>query len=85
MKKAEDFERAVKIYDLHYFPLRTCSICEYLIGYLFSQGNVFFDSGCDCIFPNVNLSSSSYQSLADLYNMNIGNETQNEMDEFFKF
>lgn len=68
---AQEVEEAVKKSGITRLHIRNCSMCNYPLAYLFEQGDVGFDAGCDCVtYHNIRL--SSYQAVAD--HVNIQND-----------
>ncbi len=85
MKTSEDFKKSVIENGINFWPVRTCSICGYLIGYVFEEDKISFDSNCDCVSYITPAQVSSYNDVAFTYNNLINPETIKETDEFFKF
>lgn len=87
MKTAKQFrEQAIKL-NLHYWENHTCPICGESVGYYFftyPNYEVVFDSGCGCSF-GTNPRPSSWEDVAELYNMQTSLDVINKMDEFWKW
>lgn len=67
MKTADDFKQAVEDRGITKWPVHDCSICGYPCGYIFQEGLVGYDSGCDCVnYTNIQL--RSYEDVAEFYN-----------------
>ena len=45
MTSREDFVTAIKKKP---YPLRECSICDYLMHFYYQGDTLYYDSGCDC-------------------------------------
>lgn len=87
MKTGEDFKQAVLIKGLKEWTFRECSVCHTLLKFKFIDGELFFDSNCDCISFDTDLQPRTWDSLAEMYNNSIKNKGKffKEMDEFFGF
>ena len=54
------------------------------IGYIISNNDVYFESGCDCSPGSLEL--RSWDDIADFYNLNAGADDVNErMEKYPKF
>ena len=65
-----------------WYPYR-CSICNELYGYYFYNGIVTFDSSCGCSSA-FGERLSSYDKVAEIYNINTDEQFRKEMLEYFK-
>ena len=87
MKTAEQFrEQAIKL-GLHYWEHHTCAICGEPVGYYFfayPNYEVVFDSGCGCTFGS-NPHPSSWEDVAEFYNMQTNPDIINIMDKFWQW
>ena len=87
MKTAEQFrEQAIKL-GLHYWEHHTCAICGEPVGYYFFAYypyEVVFDSGCGCSFGS-NPRPSSWEDVAEFYNMQTNPDVINKMDKLWKW
>jgi hypothetical protein len=71
MKEANDFLEAAMKLNIRHWPIRECSLCGYLLGYMFfyEESEVVYDNGCECV-PYHNLRASSWDEVARMYNIN---------------
>lgn len=72
-KNIADFKQAVVTHDIHGWHIRDCSMCGCPLCYLFRDGGVFFDAGCDCTGRS-SIEPRSWRDIADLYNNNLARE-----------
>lgn len=79
----EEFIRAAKRMGEGRWVIRTCSMCEYPLGYVFKDGEVAFDSGCDCV-DRKHIETSSWVNVAATYNVQ-SDEVRKLFDEFWGF
>lgn len=86
MKTAEDFKQAAIITNPIKFHCHRCSMCGYPCGYVFSPDyeHVGYDAGCDCTKRYI-VNPSSYEDIANHYNMQKNVEHIKKMDEFWGF
>lgn len=84
MKDANDFKTQVDKLKLGHWPLRGCSICGYMIGYLFKDGGVFFDAGCDCVSYS-SVQPRTWEDVAKQYNDQTSQDTIYRYDLFWGF
>lgn len=82
MKTEEDFKKAVEERNITEWRIHNCSLCGYPCGYVFNEGRVGYDSGCDCTGGS-HLSSRSYWDVAHFYNTQTNPEYIAKMDEFW--
>lgn len=82
-KSVEDFKKAVQEKDIECWPIRSCCMCGYELEYIFLDGSVYFDVGCDC--ASVGVKERSWEDVAELYNMQTNSDVMGEMDEFWGF
>jgi len=72
-KTPEDFKNAALKHNIKTWEIRKCSICRYPLSYHFfvdgASVEVSLDTGCDCVSYMVPYKNSSWQEVADLYNM----------------
>lgn len=84
MKTGEDFKKQALKHNISYWIMRNCSICDYPLKYVFENGEVYFDSSCNCTnFYNLQL--RSWENVANYYNMQTDENVIKEMDSFWKF
>lgn len=48
MKTPEEFKKQSEIKNITFWGIHNCSMCNYLCGFVFQDGLVYYDSGCDC-------------------------------------
>lgn len=65
-----------------WYPYR-CSICNEPYGYYFYNGIVTFNGSCGCSSA-FGERLSSYDEVAEIYNMNTDEQFRKEMLEYFK-
>lgn len=65
-----------------WYPYR-CSICNEPYGYYFYNGIVTFNGSCGCSSA-FGERLSSYDKVAEIYNMNTDEQFRKEMLEYFK-
>lgn len=85
MKKAQDFKEKVKEFDIKFWKINVCCFCGYECGYVFENGEVFYDNGCSCTYQTPNLNKKSYENVAESYNMQTSQKYIKEMDAHFHF
>lgn len=84
MKTPEEFELQANNKGIIKWQIRECSICNYPLSYYFSNGQVTFDSGCDCTRLN-NIRQSSWNDVADFFNMQEHPSLVEKMNQFWGF
>lgn len=83
-RTAQEFRSAAIKYSISTWRFRECSICGCPIGYLFFQDReVYFDGGCDCCWGD--LRPSTWEDVAEFYNMQTNDKMIAEFDEFWHF
>lgn len=64
-----DFKTKAIEQDKRFFPVRDCSICGYMMGYVVlsaDHSNLGFDTGCDCVtYSNIN--HSNWDEMKNMY------------------
>lgn len=87
MRTPEEFRsQAIKL-NINYWEHHRCAICEEPVGYYFftyPNCEVVFDSGCGCSFGS-NPRPSSWQDVAEFYNMQTDEDVIKKMDEFWRW
>lgn len=83
-KTGEDFRRQAETIGLTYWPVRRCSLCGYLLAYIFEGNTVRYDAGCYCVVYQ-RIEPRSWDEVADFYNMQSCPATVKEFDEFWSF
>jgi len=53
----------------HFYTLRTCTRCDYQIGYFVDENDrLFYDSGCECTYHNgPNIEPRSWEMLVEYF------------------
>lgn len=82
-KTPEQFKEKVEELNLRHWNIHDCSICGYPCGYIFREGQVLYDTGCDCSWGGER--PSDYQDIANHYNMQPNEEYIKKMNEFWHF
>ncbi len=87
MKTAEDFKIAAQKKNITFFGIHNCSFCHYACGFIIKQDTVnpvvYYDNGCDCTWNPAK--PSSFQEIANHYNMQKNEKYMKEMNEFWGF
>lgn len=73
MKTTDDFKTAVSQRNIKRWDTHDCAICGMPVGYVFIDGNVYFDGNCDCSSYPTDLQHRLWQNVADMYLMNTHN------------
>jgi len=81
---AKDIEKSVKKNNITYWQPYSCSICNVKYGYYFRDGQVFFDGACGCGGSIFGERLTSYQEVANLYNINSNKDFKQAMLDYFK-
>lgn len=87
MRTAQEFKQQAKERNITKWHIRECSICGYPLAYFFSPDfeEVAFDSGCDCTSGGPNYQRRSWESVAEIYNMQTQPDVIKKMDAFWGF
>lgn len=80
-----EFENAARERGIVEWRLRGCSICDYQVGYVFRDGDVYWDAGCYCSRIMPPLEPRTSQDVADHYNMQTHPDVIRGYDEFWGF
>lgn len=59
--------------------IHDCSICGSLVGYIFKNGNAYYDSTCDCSFMDHEPDLRSWYDVENIIDMNINNDIVKEL------
>ena len=84
MKTATEIKLAVNENGLDRLAVHNCSICHYQCGYIFKEGGVLYDRGCDCVTYH-DIAPSSFDDVADFYNRQTTPKVINELNSLFGF
>lgn len=70
-KAPEEFQEQAKKLGLERWIVRRCSMCDYPLAFIFSPdyARVDFDSGCDCTRMGYVMQNSSWDAVAENYNI----------------
>lgn len=79
---ANEIETAVNSAGITQIDHHDCGFCGYMTAYMIDNGEVYFDPGCHCI-GNTGWRRSSFQDLADWYNMQSNDEVRARLREAF--
>jgi hypothetical protein len=85
MKTAEDFKKVVLKNNIYFWGVDMCSLCNILCGFLFKDGYVFYDGGCDCLISSSNIRTTSWNEVAEFYNRQTNPIIISEMNKFWGF
>ncbi len=82
----EEFKEAAKRIKPRRWHMHDCSICGYQCGYIFEDNPelVFYDSGCKCVMYRT-VRPSSWESVANHYNIQDNDEVIKDMNNFWGF
>lgn len=67
-KTGKDFKEAVQALELSEWVLTSCSICKAELQFRFIDGEIYYDSSCDCVAFSTPLQPRTWGDLADFYN-----------------
>ena len=86
MRQAEEFQAAAEKLQITRWVIRKCSLCSYPLSYnITGAGIVTFDSGCDCTRGSMVVHDSSFEKIAEFYNIQTNVKVIAEMDEIWGF
>lgn len=87
MKKiGEDFRNQAEKLGITKWPSHNCSFCTYGVGFIFTPISVYYDNGCNCSsYGPSPYRESSWDEVAERYNMQDNENTIKEMDKFWGF
>lgn len=91
MKTALELQQAAQEKKLTRLHIRDCSLCGYPLAYLFSPSyqHVGLDTGCDCVTYGPVIHESSWEEVAQHYNLHLENLPESDytknMQEYFGF
>ena len=86
MRQAEEFRTAAEKQQITRWIIRKCSLCDYPLAYdITGHGIVTFDAGCDCIRGPMVVHDSSFEEIAEFYNLQINSKLIAEMDALWGF
>lgn len=81
MKTAEQFKNAKVLQER--VTIHNCTFCDYECGFIFTEGKVFYDSGCYCVNYR-NVRQRDWEYVASLYN-SCNEKLQQEIDKCFEY
>ena len=85
-KTADDFKNLIDTLEIDRWILHNCSFCSYQCGFVFQRnGRVYYDNGCICTNNFNNLRISSFEEVAEHYNIQKDESCIKEMNEFWGF
>lgn len=79
----EDFQKVIESKNIKKWSIHECSFCDYPCGFIFREGNVFYDSGCNCSFRDFR--DSDYEEVLEHYECQKHPEVIKKMNEFWGF
>lgn len=85
MRTAEEFKNSAKLHDIKKWDSHPCSLCGYVVGYIFPDGKVYYDNGCNCMRHAPPPTARTWEDVAEHYNMQTHPDVIKKMDEFWKF
>ena len=71
---AEQVRDAALAANVTRVPSHPCSICGHEVAYYINRGDLYFDSGCDCVYNPDSRRHCSWQDAADWINMQSADE-----------
>jgi hypothetical protein len=92
IKTKEELQEQAKKIGLTFWEVHKCSLCGYPCGFIITEDEVGYDSGCDCIAGGGIIQPRSWENLAECYNLNqpennpkISPEYLKELNDIWKF
>ena len=76
---AEQVRDAALAANVTSVPSHPCSFCGHLVGYRIIDGELWYDSGCECVYNPDSLQRRSWQAAADYINMQTSLEWRNKI------
>lgn len=83
-KTIKDFQEQVEKLNITRWNIHDCSICWYPCGFIFENGLVFYDSGCDCV-NHINIQPRPWEDVAEQYNMQSHEKAIDNYNKFWGF
>ena len=84
MRSELEFQKIVTERDLKVWQIHDCSMCRYPCGFIFEDGDVGYDSGCDCTGGSP-IQYREWSDVADHYNRQSNPDVTKNMDDFWGF
>ena len=85
-RTGEEFKQAHKKSGIRRWSLRSCSICDYPLGFMFNEdGQVFFDPGCGCTDYQYHPEPRTWEDIAEVYNRITDEKRKAELDKLWGF
>lgn len=81
-KDGQFFYEQVEKLGITFWQLGECSFCKYQVGFIFKNGEVYYDSGCNCL-PSKPF-KRTWQHVADTYNMQRDFNVIKAFNKFWK-
>ncbi len=76
-------QQAVETHNITQWALRSCSICQQPLYYVFEDGKVGFAPGCGCTDSGM-IYARTYAQVAETFNMQTPEVRQRMWDSFIK-
>ena len=83
MRTVEEFQSQVDKLGLTKWTVDRCGLCNCDCGYVFQNGQVFYDANCRCLTDE--LEPVSWDEIAEHYNLQSRPEVSAAMDAFWGF
>lgn len=85
MRTAEDFKTASGNHGIERWDLHECSFCHYPVAYLMKGAAVAIDTGCWCVPGPMSIRETTWDEVAEQYNMQTTDSVIARYDEFWHF
>lgn len=80
-----DFRIAAETQGITRWPHHDCAICGYTLAFIFRGDRVIFDRGCHCTKGPMEKLDSSWEEVADYYNIQTNEDVIERMNDFWNF
>ncbi len=78
----DDLKKAVTEHDIRIWPLRQCSMCLTSLTYAFDGDRITYDANCSCVTYTRPPEKRSWDSVAEIFNMQTPDARERMWDEF---
>ena len=65
-----DIEEIKKLVGGKKLVIRKCTFCDYPCGYMFMNGELYYDAGCDCVTYGPNIEPREIEDIIRYVNQN---------------
>lgn len=80
---AEEFKANAATHGIREWRMHDCSLCGYECGFLFRDGEVYYDPGCMCMGGAIE--RRSWEDVAAHYSIQSSSSVLKEYDAFWHF